>query len=148
MRSTGITPIISRMERICTFLCSIALLLLALYLSVGTFGLLSPSRMNMTGGIAPACSMLGHDGSVCPMSIADHLTSWQSLFRALSKARPLAAALFGFVTATAFALSFLAIAALVTRFKRGNAPPGTACNLYQQLVSLGILQPIYYEDRW
>jgi len=61
------------METVRTLLRPAAALILTLYLAVGTLGLLSPSGMGMAGGIAPACPTMGHDGSLCPMTAAQHL---------------------------------------------------------------------------
>ena len=56
-------------------------LVAALYVAVSSLGMAAMVRMPMYG--APTCAMLGHQGQMCPMSVADHFASRQGAFRTI-----------------------------------------------------------------
>jgi hypothetical protein len=119
----------------------VAALALATFALVGAFGLLIPADMAM-GGTSPGCVALGHGGSMCPMSAADHLASWQGGFRSLSPRafRVEVAAFLPLFFVAALRLALASAPARRLAYGSYRPPP----NLVARLISEGIMQRTVY----
>ena len=116
------------------------LTIVALYLGVSTLGI--GISMNMA---APNCVMMEHRTQMCPMSVADHLSAWGSMFQGLpSKAVVLLAVLI-LVFTLIQSYQLLGTALRYTRhYRNGRDGPDPQRNITLQLISRGILQPTVY----
>lgn len=109
---------------------------------ISGMGLVAQGAMPMSE--TPACVMLGHKNSMCPMSAADHLASWQDAFRAVSH-RQLSVPLVPLAARTPRGRELLSggLGGPRIRWKRRNGPPGLAPP-FVRMVGEGAHQRLTY----